>query len=553
MRHATPQSVSWRRFARAATAAVLGSLAGMLCPALTDSSGVAVATDAPLAWRLSVLGAGGDYSSLALDSGGDDHACWLNRGTRRYATNATGTWVTRTLDTPGEGFGLTYSSAIALDRADAVHIAYDGTESLRYATNASGTWVFTTVDDPGYDVGDDVAMAVDSKTKVHISYLDRESGRLRYATDVSGSWVVYDLGPGGYNTAIAVDSNDKLHIVHDRFTPASQVAYTTNAPGGWVTVPVGGTMGYYNSVKVDAAGAAHISYFDGSVRYVTNASGSWVTTLVDGAPGVAANSSLVLDSAGKAHVTYGDYDAGSLKYATNASGAWVLSVLAAGEDVGYSSSLAIDGADMLHVTYTDRSTSKVNYATTRVVVTCKSVAPQDGSVRESSKGSGRGGARDTASKTLLVGDDKSDRQQRTILTFDTSKLPDGAVVVAARLKLLRKSVSGTNPCTTHGTLSVDVGSPGFGSSLALKASDFEAAAGAAGAGIVDPTAHAGFFVSQLGAAALDRIDRTGRTQLRLAFASATNADGNADCLVFHSGNATRPSLRPVLVVAYRVP
>jgi hypothetical protein len=503
-------------------------------------------------WLRSVIGRGGDYSSLALDSGGDAHVAWMDRGTLRYATNATGNWVSSAVATPGEGYGLTYSAAIAVDHADAVHIAYDATEKLAYLTNRGGTWSTTLIDGPGFDVGDDVAIAVDSHDKVHVSYLDRQNGHLRYATDASGAWAVADLGAGGYNSSIAVDGNDAVHIVHDLVTPSLQVAYTTNASGQWETSALFPSSGYFNSVRTDPAGHVHITYFAGAVYYATNATGAWVTTAVDGDVGDAANSSLVLDSAGNAHVAYGDYGHGALKYATNASGAWAVSVVDGARDCGYFASLAIDRADMLSVTYSDRATGHVHFATTRAVVVCKAVAAQDGWVLESAAGSGVGGPRNAGAATVLVGDDGEGREYRTILTFDTKALPDTATVVSATLKLREKGVTGTDPFTTHGELFVDVGSPAFGASAALRPSDFEAPAGAAAAGTVGHVPLGGAHVADLAPSALPRINKKGGTQLRLRFAAGHDGDSVADCVLFHCGNAKTASLRPVLKVAYRV-
>ncbi|MGZ9234419.1 MAG: right-handed parallel beta-helix repeat-containing protein, partial [Anaerolineales bacterium] len=89
-------------------------------------------------------------------------------------------------------------------------------------------------------------------------------------------------------------------------------------------------------------------------------------------------------------------------------------------------------------------------ATNTISVSFKSAAAYDGWVRESGENSSVGNQLDKNATTLNVGDDQRDRQYRGILSFDTSSLPDNAIIVSAELKVKRQSVVGTDPFGTHG-------------------------------------------------------------------------------------------------------
>jgi hypothetical protein len=217
------------------------------------------------------------------------------------------------------------NSSIAIDSNSNEYISYyDGYNGdLTCATNASGSWVTQTVDSAG-DVGWYSSIAVDSNNKVHISYQDVTNGDLKYATNASGSWVtqtVDSAGNVGLDTSIAVDSNNKAHISYYDDTNGN-LKYATNASGSWVTQTLDSTgdMGAYTSIAVDSNNRVHISYLDvtnGDLKYVTNASGSWGAQTIDSEGWVGSYTSIAVDLNNKVHISYCDGTNGDLKYATN--------------------------------------------------------------------------------------------------------------------------------------------------------------------------------------------------------------------------------------------
>ncbi len=186
--------------------------------------------------------------------------------------------------------------------------------------------------------------------------------------------------------------------------------------------------------------------------------------------------------------------------------------------------------------------------------TFTSVAAQDGYLLESSETSNSGGsANSTASTTsaIRVGDDNKDKQYKGVVAFDTSAIPDGAVVQSVTLRLLRGSLTGTNPFTTHGSMVADVSSA-FGGSTALAAGDFQAAAAATAVCTLSNAASNGIWSTcTFNAAGLAAINKTGATQVRVAFALDDNDDRGNDYVGFYSGNNSTAGNRPQLVVTYQ--
>jgi CSLREA domain-containing protein len=182
----------------------------------------------------------------------------------------------------------------------------------------------------------------------------------------------------------------------------------------------------------------------------------------------------------------------------------------------------------------------------------KSNATQDGWILESSETSGVGGTLNNTATTLNLGDDAANRQYRAILSFNTSSLPDDAVIVKVTLKVKRQGVTGGgNPINFFGGFKVDIKKGNFGNA-GLQLTDFNHNTGVQTlAQDYKPGISNGWYTINI-TAGKGKINKTGNTQIRLRFKLDDNNNNVANFLSLHSGDA-RPVNRPQLIVEYYVP
>jgi carboxypeptidase T len=193
---------------------------------------------------------------------------------------------------------------------------------------------------------------------------------------------------------------------------------------------------------------------------------------------------------------------------------------------------------------------------TTTIVTFTSGGTQDGWVLESGENTSAGGSltsNNSTSSALRAGDNNQDRQYKTVVSFDTSSIPDGATIVSVTLRLLRGSLTGTNPFTTHGTCWVDVqNGSGFSGSTTLQTGDWQAAATAVqSASLSNAASNGTWSTGNLNAAGIAALNKTGTTQLRVYFNLGDNDDTGNDYLGYYSGENATAANRPQLVVTYQ--
>jgi len=214
----------------------------------------------------------------------------------------------------------------------------------------------------------------------------------------------------------------------------------------------------------------------------------------------------------------------------------------------------VSASNMHGTTYADGSSASYWSFTTFVELTTsaiRSVGTYDGWILESAEFSVVGGAMDSAANTIMLGDDAADRQYRAVLHFDTSVLPDTAVVTSAVLQIKRHSIVGSDPITILGTLRADLHKVSFGIS-ALQLSDFKSAASKNNVAKFSTTPVNNWYSGVLTPIGRAFINRTGTTQFKLYFILDDNDDLGADFIRIFSGNAGASS-RPKLIIQYYVP
>jgi len=296
--------------------------------------------------------------------------------------------------------------SIAVDSEDGVHIAYYGLKNaagalsgdLKYATCASScgsssSWSNITIDATD-DVGLQTSIAVDSNDALHISYLDITNDELKYATCASScgsasSWSdvsIGGIGAGVMQTAIAVDSNDDVHIVYTDLPSGTSdyvVNYTTcssscSSTSSWTTttdihpdVDV-----RHLSIAIDSNDALHIAtrasnsneVYYGKCATLCTSSSSWSNVSIDSHTSstfLGQNPSISVDSNNNPHIVYRGVDPtgstplnSALVYATCTSScllhssSWLILTADGRNGAAWGTSIAVNqGNNSVHIVY----------------------------------------------------------------------------------------------------------------------------------------------------------------------------------------------------------
>jgi predicted outer membrane repeat protein len=191
--------------------------------------------------------------------------------------------------------------------------------------------------------------------------------------------------------------------------------------------------------------------------------------------------------------------------------------------------------------------------------TFTSSGSQDGWILESGENTNVGGTLSSMGATLSLGDNASRKQYRSILSFNTSSLPDNAVISSITLKLKYSSVTplSTNPIALLGGIMVDVRNGFFGTSSGLELVDFQSAPALKTVGPFSPFLSGGTYTIALSSSTFAYVNKLttngGVTQIRLRFKQDDNNDSIANMLNLVSGNNATAAYRPALIIVYTTP
>ena len=265
---------------------------------------------------------GDNTGSLAVDSSNYVHISYYDYD--GYDLN-----YSKSINTSGSSWQLTTVSSLpcsrasmAIDSNNKVHIAfYEGSKmDLNYATNASGSWVTTSIDSTG-TVGNYPSLKLDSNDNAHISYYDYTNKNLKYATNSSGVWVtstIVSTGDVGQYSCLDIDSSNNIHIVYFDATN-NYIMYVNDLSGSWAGAIIDSATVFMPDLSfvLDSSKHGHVVYYDtaGKFKYATNSSGGWVKTTLMQDTDVWNVPSIKVNSSGKVCFSYIDTDY-NLYYAT---------------------------------------------------------------------------------------------------------------------------------------------------------------------------------------------------------------------------------------------
>jgi hypothetical protein len=322
------------------------------------------------------------FTSIAVSDEGDLHLSYVSNGADvKYAFRPAGEsrWYTMALD------GANGYTNIKLDQQGDPHICYAG-RALKYARYNSPKWQIQEIaaGTGAKQFSCAVAPAPDGTPSVSW-YQEKDADysyvlHLKDAVLQSGKWLVrtvdFDLQTGKWHSMVA-DSRGSLHLTYDAFITGT-LKYATWNGTDWLVKVVDArglsrtshvnNLGMGNSLVLDTAGKAHIAYeTDVSLKYAYEKDVNWSIETVDtfaGKPGwVGYRTSVVLDGQGFPHIGY--EDSGVVKHAYWDGKSWHVQLVAQGSY----SAMTIDHKDTLYVCYRDASDDALKLATGRLVST----------------------------------------------------------------------------------------------------------------------------------------------------------------------------------------
>lgn len=293
-------------------------------------------------------------------------------------------------------------SSIDLDSYDQAHISflYEDTSTsskrLGYTFGNESTWEtpWLLLEDNSGDtnndnIGEHTSLKIDSSDGVHISYYDSTLYDLRYiyidSEDTAfGSSEEVAKGPsasypaGQYSSMNLYEKfeNGKWsaapYITYYDVIGAASTAMTVgyhDSSAAWVNYYVNTSVssGKFSSSTLDANGVLHMAYMrkTSGISYLRYAKcqippsfsacfvpSANIFTLKDG---VEQNIRIDVDSQGKVHMVYYDYNTLSLKYTYGNGSTWTTETIdnSSSSDVGQFSDISVSADGVLHVAYYD--------------------------------------------------------------------------------------------------------------------------------------------------------------------------------------------------------
>ncbi len=366
----------------------------------------------------------GQNPDMELDSQGKPHMVYMTNNDRaiRYASKNGEEWNTSNLVSFEElPLGNYFRSpSLVMVEGDIPHVSFASNDVLTYAVRSADVWEFETVS-PDLDT-QECDLILDGSGRPHISFTAYDYGLpsssaispsaslgrdLFYGTKDGTGWSVEKIDDGEiYKSRIALDGEGSPSVCYfDNI--ADELRYASRVEGSWDIAIVSSDIYVYAiSMTDDESGIPHVAFVARNEGLINNSlkdSGTvisssglfygtmygdqWIIEKIDDIDsGYGARQvSIVLDSYGNPHITYGTgttelqvgdietpEDKIELKYAWFDGDSWHTAVVTEDYLGGFAmyTSLSLDENNLSHLAYF--TGTGVNYAT---------LVPSDGDVR----------------------------------------------------------------------------------------------------------------------------------------------------------------------------
>jgi hypothetical protein len=232
---------------------------------------------------------GSNGRQVARDSAGNLYAVYQNEGAGSNlniflakSTDEGQTWTPQAVTTDANY--MQQIPSIAIDSHDNLHVVWDGATAdslvnhqIRYREYTNGVWqpiVELTTDANNYQYG--TALAIDSQDNLHVVWGGGTADSLgniniRYREYTNGVWQpIVELTTDAVNyqetPSIAIDSSDNIHVVWDGntddFPVLNQIRYREYTNGSWQPIVELTTAAvykqYFPSIAIDSHDNLHV-------------------------------------------------------------------------------------------------------------------------------------------------------------------------------------------------------------------------------------------------------------------------------------------------------
>lgn len=290
--------------------------------------------------------------AIAIDSNGTTHVVWQDTTPSVYEVfyackPSDGSWSAPIIISPDGAFPSQYPD-IAIDGDDNLHVVWQEETALAttdiYYINKTrdGSWSSAVVIYSNDGPSRWPAIAIDNHDNLHVVWHDQEPGsyEIFYSMSMDGgsTWLppaIISGAPGSYAAAIAIDSEDNLHVVWQHIISGKYEIYYATKPSGdpWSTaVNVSHNSGdsYYPAIATDNSNNLHVVWEDLTpgnyeILYSISEDGglTWSTSVnISNNEDSSVFPDIATDSNNGLHVVWSDWTPGNLEiyYASKPSG-----------------------------------------------------------------------------------------------------------------------------------------------------------------------------------------------------------------------------------------